>query len=160
MRRSPISPARAKVCCGIGGVDMAELKTKKTTASVKAFLDAIEDENMRRDARAVCRLMQEVTGEKPALWGASMVGFGRYHYRYASGHEGDWFLAGFAPRKRELTLYIMAGFVRYDVLMAKLGKFRTGKSCLYIKRLTDIDEALLRELLRESVAYMKATYPG
>ncbi len=138
---------------------MAELKTQKTTASVKAFLDAIENDDMRRDARAVSKLMQEVTGEKPAIWGASMVGFGRYHYRYESGREGDWFLAGFAPRKSELTLYIMAGFQRHDALMAKLGKFKTGKSCLYVKRLTDIDLAVLRELVRESVAYMKATYP-
>ncbi|HRQ66755.1 MAG TPA: DUF1801 domain-containing protein [Xanthomonadaceae bacterium] len=138
---------------------MAELKTKKTTASVKSFLDAIDNEDMRRDARAVAKLMQDVTGEKPAMWGASMIGFGRYHYRYASGREGDWFLAGFAPRKKELTLYIMAGFSRYDALMARLGKFKTGKSCLYVKRLSDIDLDVLRELVGESVAYMKATYP-
>jgi hypothetical protein len=114
---------------------------------------------MRRDARAVAKLMQDVTGEKPVMWGASMVGFGRYHYRYASGREGDWFLTGFAPRKKELTLYIMAGFERYDALMARLGKFKTGKSCLYVKRLSDIDPDVLRELVGESVAYMKATYP-
>lgn len=91
------------------------------------------------------------------MWGDSMIGFGSYHYKYASGREGEWFLVGFAPRKQNLTLYIMAGFEQYDALMARLGKHSTGKSCLYIKRLADIDQAVLRELVSQSVAHMRAT---
>lgn len=136
---------------------MAENKTKPTKQSVTAFLNAIADEERRKDCKALTRLMQEVTGETPAMWGTSIVGFGRYHYRYDSGREGDWFLAGFAPRKQDLTLYITAGFDRYAALMKRLGKHKTGRSCLYIKRLADIDEGVLRELVSASVAHMRST---
>ncbi len=101
--------------------------------------------------------MREITGDEPAMWGPSMVGFGRYHYKYASGREGDWFVAGFSPRKQNLTLYIMSGFSGYDELMARLGKHTTGKSCLYIKRLEDVDLAVLEELIRRSVAHVRKT---
>ncbi|MBE7543936.1 MAG: DUF1801 domain-containing protein [Bryobacteraceae bacterium] len=134
---------------------MAELKTKQTQASVSAFLDAVENEQRRADCRTVLNLMRAVTGEEPKMWGPSMVGFGSYHYKYASGREGDWFVTGFSPRKQDLTLYIMAGFDRYDELMAKLGKYKTGKSCLYLKRLSDVDLGVLRELVAASVEAMR-----
>jgi hypothetical protein len=104
-------------------------------------------------------MMGEITKAKPKMWGSSMVGFGTYHYKYASGREGDWFLTGFSPRKQNLTLYLMAGFGRYDGLMKKLGKYKTGKSCLYVKTLDDIDPSTLKSLIRESVRYMRKLYP-
>lgn len=131
---------------------MAELKTRPTGEDVEEFLNGVADESKRRDSFAVLELMRDVTGEQPTMWGPSIVGFGRYHYRYASGREGDWFLTGFSPRKRDLTLYIMDGFDGYDGLLASLGKFRTGKSCLYIKRLDDVDIPTLRTLIERSVA--------
>lgn len=137
---------------------MAELKTKATEASVKDFLDAIPDERARKDCRAIAALMKKATGAAPKLWGPAIVGFGQYHYKYESGREGDWFLTGFSPRKQNLTLYIMAGFDRYDELMARLGKFKTGKSCLYVKRLADIDQKVLKELITASVKHMKKLY--
>jgi hypothetical protein len=137
---------------------MADLKTKKNRASVQQFLASVDDEKRRKDARVVLKLMREITGEKPAMWGASIVGFGSYHYRYESGREGDWMLTGFSPRKQALTLYIMGGFDRHDGLMSKLGRYKTGKSCLYVKNLEDIDLEVLRELVAESVAYMRRTY--
>lgn len=137
---------------------MAELKTKETDASVAAFVEAIQDDRRRADARAILDLMQEVTGEPATMWGESIVGFGRYHYKYESGREGDWFLTGFSPRKQNLTLYIMAGFDQYDDLMDRLGKYRTGKSCLYVKSLDQIDQTVLRELVARSVEHMKAIY--
>ncbi|MFN2442317.1 MAG: DUF1801 domain-containing protein [Thermoanaerobaculia bacterium] len=138
---------------------MAELKTKPSEADVAAFLAGIEDDGRRGDAAEILRLMKRITGEKPKMWGESIVGFGSYHYRYESGREGEWFLTGFSPRKRELTLYIMAGFERWDELMERLGRFRTGKSCLYIRRLEDVDSEVLGELIEASVAHMKRTYP-
>ncbi len=138
---------------------MAELKTKQNDASVEAFINGIADERKRQDAFTVLHLMGEVTGEAPTMWGESIVGFGRYHYKYASGREADWMLVGFSPRKQNLTLYIMAGFAQYDALLARLGKHSTGSSCLYIKKLQDIDLAVLRELVSQSVAHVKATNP-
>ncbi len=132
---------------------MAEPKTKKTRASVATFLASIEDEKKRKDSRVVLKMMKEITGEKPTMWGAAMVGFGSYHYTYASGREGDWFLTGFAPRKQALTLYIMSGFSKYDALLKKLGKFKTGKACLYIKKLEDVHLPTLEELIRRSVKH-------
>ncbi len=134
---------------------MAELKTRPQggAAEVKAFLAAIPDAARRADAQAIFKLMREATGKPAQLWGDSIVGFGRYHYKYASGREGDWFLTGFSPRKQALTLYIMTGFTRYAALLAKLGKFKTGKSCLYLNRLADVDLAVLRELIEASVAH-------
>ena len=137
---------------------MAELKTQKNDASVEDFIDSVSDAQKREDSFAVLELMREVTGEEPAMWGTNMVGFGSYHYKYASGREGDWPLAGFAPRKRELTLYIMAGFERYEELLAKLGKHKTGVSCLYIKRLADVDSTVLKEIVSASVKHMKQTH--
>lgn len=136
---------------------MAELKTQPHEGSVEAFLNGVEDDGKREDAFALLKLMEEVTGEAATMWGDSIVGFGSYHYRYASGREGDWFLTGFSPRKRNLTLYIMAGFERYDALLEKLGKFKTGKSCLYLKRLADVDLDVLRELVRQSAEHVAAT---
>ncbi|HRV93869.1 MAG TPA: DUF1801 domain-containing protein [Anaerolineae bacterium] len=133
---------------------MAELKTKPTNHSVEAFLNSVADDQKRQDSFTILNLMAEVTGDEPQMWGDSIVGFGRYHYKYASGREGDWFLTGFSPRKQNLTLYIMAGFDEYDNLMAQLGKYKTGKSCLYIKKLKDIDQAVLRELVKQSVEHM------
>jgi len=132
---------------------VAELKTKKTEASVTKFLASIEDEKKRKDSRAVLKMMKEITGDKPKMWGTAMIGFGSYHYKYASGQEGDWFLTGFSPRKQALTLYIMSGFSKYDALLNKLGKFKTGKACLYIKKLEDVHLPTLEELIRRSVKH-------
>lgn len=137
---------------------VSENKTQPTDGSVEAFLAKVEDPERQADCRAVARLMEEVVGQPPRMWGPSMIGFGTYRYRYASGREGDWMITGFSPRKRDLTLYIMSGFGRYDELMGKLGKYKTGKSCLYLKRLSDVDRAVLRELVSESVAYMRANH--
>lgn len=137
---------------------MSELKTKPTALSVDAFVDAVDDEYKRADCQAVAELMAEITGAEGVMWGASIVGFGSYHYRYASGREGGFFEAGFSPRKRALTIYVMAGFAEYDDLLSRLGKHRTGKSCLYVKRLADIDLDVLREMLIRSVAYIRAKY--
>jgi len=131
-----------------------ELKTKVNDVSVEGFLDKVEDEKKRNDAFEVLKLMKEVTGEKPKMWGSSIVGFGTYRYKYASGQEGDWMITGFSPRKTSLTLYIMPGFGRYEELMQKLGKYKTGKSCLYINKLTDVDLDILKTLVKESVDYM------
>jgi hypothetical protein len=134
---------------------MAEPKTKATKASVAAFLAAIPDEQRRKDCKAVAKLMQEATGERPVLWGASIVGFGAYRYEYASGGTGDWPVVGFSPRKSDLVLYLMAGFERHADLMAKLGRHKTGKSCLYLRQLADADPAVLKELVGRSVAAME-----
>ena len=134
---------------------MDEPKTKPNDASVEAFLNSVADEKKRADAFRVLQIMREETGEEPQMWGESMVGFGRYHYQYASGRQGDWPLTAFSPRKANLTLYITPGFDRYEALLAGLGKFTTGKSCLYVKRLSDVDETALRELVRQSVAVMR-----
>lgn len=136
---------------------MTELKTQPTDSSITDFLDSVEDEQKRADAYAIMELMREVTGETPQMWGDSIVGFGSYHYVYESGREGDWFLVGFSPRKRNLTLYIMSGFDEYDGLLDRLGKHSTGKSCLYVKRLSDVEEDALRELVQKSVQHMRHT---
>ena len=133
---------------------MAELKTKPTKTSVHAFLATIKDADRRRDCRTVLKLMRQATRAAPKMWGPSIIGFGNYHYRYESGRAGDWFLTGFSPRKENLTLYIMAGFQRYSALMRALGKYKTGRSCLYIKRLADVDLEVLNTLIRESVRYV------
>ena len=133
----------------------AELKTKVNEASVEDFLNTVSDEQIRADCFEVAKIMKQVTKAEPKMWGSSIVGFGSYHYKGASGREGNWMLVGFSPRKQNLTLYIMAGFERYDELMKKLGKFSTGKSCLYIKKLADVDKKVLKELVSESVKFMK-----
>ena len=137
---------------------MTDNKTRPTKASVTGFINAIDDRQMRADAKKVAAMMRRATGNRARMWGPSIVGYGSYHYRYESGREGDFMITGFAPRKQALTLYIMSGFSRFSKLMSKLGKYRTGKSCLYIKRLDDVDEDVLEQLIRESVEHMRAHY--
>ena len=134
---------------------MAELKTKQTTASVEDFLNAIPDAQRRRDCRTLAALMEEVTQSPPSMWGDSIVGFGKYHYKGASGREGDWFVVGFASRKQDLTLYLMGGLEQREALLSHLGKHKTGKGCLYVKRLADVDMEVLRELVAQSFAHMR-----
>jgi hypothetical protein len=133
---------------------MAELKTQPTGESVHAFLNQVADEKKRQACYTILELMEDVTGAEPQMWGPSIVGFGSYHYKYASGREGDWFLTGFSPRKRNITLYIMSGFEQYQPLLDRLGKFKTGKSCLYINKIEDVDMGTLRELVEQSVAHL------
>jgi hypothetical protein len=128
---------------------MAENKTKPTRVSVEGYIAKIKDAERRKDCETLVRLMKKATGEKPVMWG-SMVGFGQYHYRYASGHEGDCFTMGFASRKPELVLYIVNGLERQKELLTKLGKHRTGKSCLYIRRLADVDSRVVERLIADS----------
>lgn len=137
---------------------MSGNKTKATKASVSEFLNSIEDRQKRADARKVAAMMRKATGKRAKMWGTSIVGYGTYHYKYASGREGDFMIAGFSPRKQALTVYIMAGFGRFEALLDKLGKYKTGKSCLYIKRLADVDEQVLQKLIDGSVSYMRANY--
>lgn len=139
---------------------MAELKTKQTEASVEEYLDTIEDPRRRADSVAIAALMKRVTKLEPRMWGPSMVGFGSYHYRYASGHEGDAFVAGFAFRKPEIVVYIADGFESRNELLRQLGKHRTGKACLYIKRLSDIDVGVLEKIIKASVAEIRRRYPS
>ena len=138
---------------------MAELKTKQTEASVEQFLDTVPDPQRREDAKAVCAMMERLSGEPPAMWGPTIVGFGRYRYQYDSGHGGEMARIGFSPRARELVLYLADGFEGRRALMDRLGKYRTGKSCLYIKRLADVDRSVLERLIAGSVEYMREKYP-
>jgi hypothetical protein len=132
---------------------MAELKTQKTEASVAEFLDSIPDEGQRKDSKSLTKMMGRITGAKPRMWGPSIVGFGDLHYRSASGREGDWFKIGFSPRKQSLTLYLaLADVKQFDKQLERLGKHTTGKSCLYIKRLDDVDQQVLEELIASAVA--------
>jgi len=130
---------------------MAEQKTKPTKASVKEFLNQIPDKERREDCFAVAKIMEEITGDKPKMWGPSIVGFGTYRYKYASGREGDWPVTAFSPRKKDLTVYLMMGFTKHTELMQKLGKHSAAKSCLYIKRLSDIHVPTLKKLIKISV---------
>jgi hypothetical protein len=137
---------------------MAELKTKKNDGSISEYLQAIEDPERKADCQNIYDLMAEITGDDGSLWGDSIVGFGSYHYKYDSGREGDWFITGFSNRKQQISLYIMSGFKRYEELMSNLGKHKTGKSCLYVKRLSDIDLDILEDLIRASVEFMNKKY--
>ncbi|MBV9230452.1 MAG: DUF1801 domain-containing protein [Chloroflexi bacterium] len=134
---------------------MAENKTIPNDQDVEQFLNSIADERKRKDSFTILDLMKQVTGMEPRMWGSSIVGFGSYHYKYESGREGDTILAGFSPRKQNLTLYHMGGFERYDDLLKKLGKHTTAKGCLYIKRLDDVDLPTLKSLIEESVKHVK-----
>jgi hypothetical protein len=134
---------------------MAELKTKKTNRKVEDFLDTIANEKMRGDSHAIVKIMKQVIGADPKMWGPSIIGFGDYHYKYESGRENDWFVAGFSPRKQNLVLYLMGGLS--DEILAKLGKYKTGQSCLYIKTLADVDLKVLEKLIRHSVARLKGS---
>jgi len=138
---------------------MSTIKTQRTTASVRDFLKTVADEDRRKDCQALVRLMERVVQAKGKMWGPSIVGFGDYRYQNASG-TNDWFIAGFSPRKRDLTLYLMAGFDRYPALMKRLGKYSTGKSCLYIKSLADVDVAVLEDLVASSTADIKKRGSG
>jgi hypothetical protein len=138
---------------------MAELKTKENNQSVDAFLATVEDPRKREDCYTLVKIMQAATGEGPRMWGDAIVGFGRYRYKYATGRTGEWPIVAFSPRKQNLTLYIMAGFELYDELLSRLGKHTTGKSCLYVKRLSDLDMEVLETLVEASVAHMRATNP-
>jgi Domain of unknown function (DU1801) len=137
---------------------MAEPKVKPTERSVNAFLKGITDQSRRADCYAMVDMMKRVTGTEPIIWGTGLVGFGNYHYKYASGHEGDCFITGFAARKSALTLYITAGVARFPRLLEKLGKHKAGKGCLYIKKLDDVNLSVLEDLLKQSADHTKATY--
>ena len=133
---------------------MSELKTKPNKSSVTEFINSVEDPVKRQDSKTLVKLMQEITGSKPLMWGSSIIGFGSYHYKYASGREGDWFMAGFSPRKQNLTLYIMGG-IKDQALFEKLGKYKTGKGCLYVKRLSDVNVEILKQIITKSVERVK-----
>ena len=137
----------------------AENKTQATVARVEDFVTGIADENQRADARSLIALMTRLSGEPATMWGPSIIGFGRYRYRYDSGREGEMCRIGFSPRKGQTVLYLIDGFEGHAELMAKLGKHKTGKSCLYVKRLSDIDLVVLEDMCRSSLAYMAAKYP-
>lgn len=134
---------------------MAELKTKQNDASVKVFLNSVEDVKKREFAYTILELMKKITKAEPKMWGDSIIGFGNYHYKYKSGREGDWFLSGFSPRKQSMTLYIMSGFSEYNDLLNKLGKHKTSKACLYIKKQEDIDMKVLKQIISQSIKYVK-----
>jgi hypothetical protein len=133
-------------------VPSADNKTQPTDSDVATFIDSIEDPRKREDAAALLSLLGEVTGESPKMWGPSIVGFGKQHYAYASGRQGDWFVLGFSPRKQNLTLYLPGYLEQLQPVLDRLGKHSTGKGCLYVKRLSDVDPNVLRELLETSVA--------
>jgi hypothetical protein len=130
-------------------------KTKETRASVEKFLNEIKDEKKREDSFKILKMMKQITKSEPKMWGSSMIGFGNYHYKYASGREGDWFLTGFSPRKQSLTLYTMTYLEKHKDILKRLGKFKTGKGCLYINKLEDINMKVLRELITASVKKLK-----
>ena len=130
---------------------MAELKTQRTDASVEDFLNVIENEQVRKDCQAIAKLMQSATRAKPKMWGDSIVGFGNCRYKYPDGREMDWMLIAFSPRKQNITLYLNTQFAEYDELLARLGKHSCGKACLYIKRLSEVDQATLKQMIRGSV---------
>ena len=143
---------------------MAENKTQQNDAPVEDFLNQVENETKRADSFKLLTIMKEITGEEPKMWGDSIIGFGEYHYRYATGHEGDWTMVGFSPRKQNLSLHLMGCYVNpddksYDELFAQLGKHKTGKSCLYINKLSDVNLDVLRELIQRSYNDMKRQYP-
>ena len=137
---------------------MAEAKTRPTDASVDDYLDGVTPEKKRVDSFVLREMMARASGYPPRMWGESMVGYGAYHYTYASGHEGDYFVTGFAPRKQNLVVYIMPGFSQFGRQMKRLGKYKTGKSCLYINKLADVDMDVLEEIVRLSVDWMVAKY--
>ena len=136
---------------------MAELKTKQTDESVKKFLNSVDDEGKRKDCFIILEMMQEITGFEPKMWGSSIIGFGSYHYKYESGHEGDAPLVGFSPRKAEFALYI-ANFDGKQELLKNFGKHKTAKSCVYIKKVEDINVDVLKKMITGSIKYYQAKY--
>ena len=144
---------------------MAEAKTKPTEVDVDEFIAQVDDPAKRADSHKLIALMQKLTGEPARMWGPSIIGFGSYHYKYASGHEGDSCLAGFSPRKAEFSVYLRGGYwsenvEKRDALLARLGKHRMGKGCLYVKRLADVDLEVLAQLIAQSVSALRSTYPS
>ena len=137
---------------------MAELKTKLNDGSVEDFLNAVEDEEKRKDSFELLKMMGEISGEPAKMWGKDIVGFGTYHYVYASGREGDWMLSGFSPRKASLSIYLMAGFDQLGDELTALGKHKSSKGCLYVKRLSDIDVKVLRKMIKKSIGIMQKRY--
>lgn len=137
---------------------MAELKTKPTKVSVSKFIADIADKQQREDSRVLVKLMEGIIKAKPKMWGPGIIGFGDLHYKLPSGREGDWFISGFSPRKQALTLYLMAGFAHHKDLMSQLGKYKTGKGCLYINRLDDVDQKVLKKLISESAKTISTLY--
>lgn len=138
---------------------MAKNKTTETKSSVKDFIDAVEDETKRDDSYRIIEIMKSVTGFDPKMWGPSIIGFGSYHYKYASGHEGDAPLVAFSPRKPQIVLYVASDPEKREKLLKKFGKYKSNKGCVYIKRLADVDEGVLRELVVSTVKHMKKLYP-
>ena len=136
---------------------MAEARTSPGKASVREFIDGIAGDERRRECRAIMKIMKDVTGKRPVMWGPAIVGYGKYTYTYASGRTGDWFLCGFSPRKQNLTLYLMSDLAAHAGLLKKLGSHKTGKSCLYIKSLDDLDHDVLHELIVRSVEEVERT---
>ncbi len=137
----------------------AKNKTQPSKTSVASFLNAIDDDDRRRDCKAIAKLLKEVSGKRPVMWGTSIVGYGTYHYKYASGREGDSPRIGFSPRKRDLTIYIMPGYTDFSHILAKLGKHKKGKSCLYIRKLSDVDMNVLKRLAKAGWRDMQKLYP-
>ena len=137
---------------------MAELKTKETKASVTEFLNGVKDRQKRVDVKAIAKMMRDATGKRARMWGSSIVGYDHYDYQYASGRSGTFMMTGFSPRAQNIAVYIMPGFSRYGALLKKLGKHSTGKSCLYIKRLSDVNEKVLAQLIERSVKDMRRKY--
>ena len=137
---------------------MAENKTKPTKVRVGDFLGGLDNPKRRADAKKIAAIMRRVTGKRATMWGSSIVGYGKYQYRYDSGHAGEWALTGFSPRKQNLVVYIMPGFQPFESHMRRLGKYKTGKSCLYINKLEDVDEKVLERLIGDSVKLMKKRY--
>lgn len=139
---------------------MAKNKTQPTTMTASAFLNAIDDEDRRRDCKTIAKLLREISGKRSVMWGTSIIGYGQYHYKYASGREGDSFRIGFSPRKQDITIYIMPGYTDFGHILAKLGKHKKGKSCLYIKRLSDVNMTVLKRLLKAGWKDMQKRYPS
>ena len=137
---------------------MSDLQTTPNELSVDDFIDAIESEQKRDDSRALLKIMKEITGDAPTMWGTSIIGFGKYHFRYESGREGDWMVAGFSPRKQNLTIYMMGGFENQSDLLTKIGKVKSSVGCLYVKKLVDIDLQILKEMIQLSVDTVKKKY--
>ena len=138
---------------------MSDMKTKPTDVKAEDFLEAVEHPTRKADGFELLKIMKEITKKEPVMWGPSIVGFGSYHYKYATGREGDWPITGFSPRKQRLTVYIMPGFDEYEDLLERLGKHKVGVSCLYINKLADVDISVLKELIAKSVEKMEKDYP-
>jgi len=137
---------------------MSSNKTVETDDSVENFINAVDNEQKRRDSWDLIALMKDITGSEPKMWGSSLVGFGQYHYKYASGREGNFFITGFSPRKAALTVYVMPGFDAYEKQLSRLGPYKTGKSCLYLRNLNVVDRDVLEEIIRDSVEVMRGRY--